>query len=69
MVDPEFQGSGQESDKEVRRCILDRLVPDGGIRCKIRDQLSAYRSFRGAYGCADEGWERFVVGGLWFRWA
>lgn len=56
MVDPEFQGSGQESDREVSdgwRHILDRLVPDAGIRRKVRDQLAAYRSFRGSFGCAD----------------
>ena len=71
MVDPEFQGCGQESDREVSdgwRRILERLVPDADTRRKIRDQLSAYRSFRGSFGCADAQEDRFRVGAaLWWE--
>ena len=71
MVDPEFQGCGQESDGEVSdgwRRILDRLVLDASVRRKIRDQLANYRSFRGAFGCADAQEDMLKIGAaLWWE--
>lgn len=70
-MDPKFQGKGQESDREVSqgwRTILERLTPNSANKRKIRDQLSNYGAFHGAYGCADAQEERFNVGAaLWWE--
>ena len=45
VVDPEFQGKGQETDAEVVQGwedILRRLVPNGDDRRRVREDLSFY---------------------------
>ena len=71
ILDPEFQGKGQEEDKEVANGwmkILEKMVPDYDTRRKIRDSLSEYRSFKGKYGCHDAQEDRTRVGAaLWWE--
>ena len=47
VLDPEFQGTGQERDKEVSDgwdLILTRLVPDAVVRRAVRSQISLYKN-------------------------
>ncbi|KAI5057894.1 hypothetical protein GOP47_0027909 [Adiantum capillus-veneris] len=71
VLDPEFQGRRQETDKEVSkgwRLALERLEPSSDIRRKIRDELLNYRQKKGSYGCVDAQLDRNKIGSvLWWE--
>lgn len=71
MVDPEFQGCGQEEDAEVNKqwnIILNRMHPDHNERRKIRDQLAKYRDMTGSFGLADAQADRKKISAvLWWQ--
>lgn len=72
VLDPEFQGCHQESDREVSDGwdeILYRLVPESSAaRRVIKDQLLLYRTRQGKFGTLDAQNDRKSIGGaLWWE--
>ena len=57
MVDPEFQGKGQETDAEVVQ---------GDDRRRVREDLSFYRQKRSLFGWQDAQNDRFKISSA--RW-
>lgn len=71
VLDPEFQGCGQEADDEVMdgwETVLSRQVRDADKRRLVKDQLGFYRSKLGRFGSADAQRDRFKIGAaLWWE--
>jgi len=71
VLDPEFQGKGQEFDREVMDGwdkILNKMFLDRTERRVIRTQLAYYRDMEGVFGWEDAQKDRFLVNGTtWWQ--
>ena len=71
VVEPKFQGNGQETDKEVVegwKNVLLKLVPNSLQRRVVRDQLALNRSMQGRFGSTFAQHDRTKVGAaLWWE--